>query len=108
MAYFARGNGRYASGKNAYGHCMRSGKRVPLNQLVVDGDNPGLLVAADWHDPEHPLDRPVAFADPESLRYPTGDLDALTAADADEDSDVTADDSDITVDDTDITVDDDS
>lgn len=40
--------------KRAYGECARSGKRVPLEQLVPDGELGGLLVARDWFEPKHP------------------------------------------------------
>lgn len=43
----------------AYGECARSGKRVPIDQLVEDGQMKGMKVARDWYDPRHPqLDQP--------------------------------------------------
>lgn len=40
--------------REALGECMRSGKVVPLSQLVRDGLNPSLWVARDWYEPPLP------------------------------------------------------
>lgn len=41
-------------GLRTWGECARSGRRVRLNELVRDGQNTSILVAADEYDPYHP------------------------------------------------------
>lgn len=57
--------------KKAYGECGRSGKRVPLADMVEDGYIPGLLVARDWYEPPHPQDQePVDHAEEHTVPAP--------------------------------------
>lgn len=41
-------------GVRTWGECARSGRRVRLDELVRDGQNTSILVAADEYDPYHP------------------------------------------------------
>lgn len=65
---------RYARGRHALGECQRSGKVMPLNQLVVDGNVPGLLVAPEWWEPQHPQEIPVDVTDPVALQHPSPEI----------------------------------
>lgn len=65
----------FAKGKNAVGICQRSGKKLPLKQLVEDGDIPGLLVDPDWRDISHPAERPIRTKEGIALRKPAPDTD---------------------------------
>ena len=75
----------FAKGRNAYGRCMRSGKRVPYSQLVPDGDSPGLLVAPDERDIRHPAKTPPILAEGVALRRPSPDIDDDSTGDSGED-----------------------
>jgi len=62
----------FATGKNAFGECMRSGKKVPYSDLVQDGYIPGLLVCREWYEPPHPQDTPPPVTtDAEALANPS-------------------------------------
>lgn len=65
----------FAKGKHAVGICQRSGKKVPLSELVSDGYTPGLMVSKDWRDTAHPQERPVRVTEGIALRRPSPDLD---------------------------------
>lgn len=67
---------KYAKGNRAVGICARSGRKMPLKDLVPDGQNPGLLVDPDWRDIKHETERsPLDLADAEALRRPAPDID---------------------------------
>lgn len=53
--------------RERYGYCQRSGKRVPRRLMVEDGDIPGMMVAPDWYEPEHPQKK-LDPLPPENLR----------------------------------------
>ena len=64
---------RYASGRFAVGICARSGRKMPLRDMVPDGNYPGLLVDPDWRDIKHEQETPVDVSDAEALRRPAPD-----------------------------------
>jgi len=80
-----------SSHKYGYGECQRSGRRVPLSELVRDGQHPGLLVARDERDPRHPQDipfnvRPEIHDTPApELSKPEGEGEAAPPLEFDED-----------------------
>ena len=69
---------RFASDKNAFGFCDRTGFRYPLRELVYeirDGIRTGLRVGKDVVDPDHPQNRQGKYPvdDPQALRDPRPD-----------------------------------
>ena len=69
---------RFASGKNAFGFCDRTGFRYPLKDLVYEvrrGVRTGLRVGRDVVDPDHPQNRQGEYPvdDPQALRDPRPD-----------------------------------
>lgn len=70
----------YASNKNAYGICDRTGFRYKLSDLVWEfqnGKRTGLRVGKDVLDPDQPQNYigRVKINDPQSLRDPRPDVD---------------------------------
>lgn len=66
---------RYAQGKRAWGECAKSGRRMLLNSMVVDGFS-GLLVDPAWYEP--PLPKPPReLADGIALLRPAPDRDII-------------------------------
>lgn len=64
-----------------WGECGRSGRRVLLKDMVRDGQNYELLVAADEYDPWHPQleASPIRDSDMESrVRFPAPEVVRLT------------------------------
>ena len=66
---------KYATGKNAWGRCARSGRRMKLLDMVADGNYPGLMVDPDWRDIKHEQETPVDVSDAIALRRPAPDTD---------------------------------
>tara|TARA_R100001594_G_scaffold115686_2_gene150581 strand:+ start:12582 stop:12947 length:366 start_codon:yes stop_codon:yes gene_type:complete len=69
---------RFASSKNAFGFCDRTGFRYPLKDLVYEvrnGVKTGLRVGKDVVDPDHPQNRQGKYPvdDPQALRDPRPD-----------------------------------
>lgn len=69
---------QFAKGPLAWGECQRSGRKMLLKDLVVDGQYPYLLVDPDWRDPQHPIEKMYPSDDPVALRHPSPrrDLDS--------------------------------
>lgn len=64
---------RYARGKKAVGICQRSGKKVFRQDMLEDGQVPGLLVAKDWWEPRHPQEFPVDAGESMAIYRPSPD-----------------------------------
>lgn len=64
---------KYARGRSAYGQCAKSGRRMLLKDMVIDGYTK-LLVDPDWKEPPEMVYR--TYEDGEALVRPTTDLDA--------------------------------
>lgn len=65
---------KYAQGKNALAECMRSGQKMRYQDLVEDGQIPGLLVHPDWYEPRHPQEIPIDASDAVVLWKPSPEL----------------------------------
>ncbi len=65
----------YASGRHAWGQCGRCGGRTKLNELVLDGQVPNLLVHPSCRDMKHPAEKPFNPLDAQALKRPAPDLD---------------------------------
>lgn len=61
---------KYAKGKYALGECARSGRVMPLKDMVKDGYVPNLMVDPAWREPKHPLNKIIKIDDPIALRHP--------------------------------------
>jgi hypothetical protein len=59
--------------RGAYGECARSGLRVPLEDLVEDGQSTGLLVSRLEYDPKHPQELAPRLR-PERHRMPAPEI----------------------------------
>ena len=59
--------------RRTYGECPRSGKLVPIDEMVEDGYIEGLLVASDWFEPKHPQEDNPIFDD-EEHSTPAGEI----------------------------------
>jgi len=60
---------RYAAGKNSYGYCDISGKRVPYRNLRTTWN--GLRVSPEAYESKHPQLSPASnIQDPQALRAP--------------------------------------
>lgn len=66
---------KYSSGKNAWGRCMRCGDKVRYNELVADGNIPGLRVHPGCRDIKHPTEKPFNATDAVLLKHPSPDID---------------------------------
>lgn len=75
-----------ARGRFAWGRCQRSGDRVPYQELVDDGETPGLRVSKAWRDIKHPQERPVSTADNTTLYRPSPDTDVEATPDGQADT----------------------
>lgn len=64
----------FARGANAVGICARSGRKMPLKDMVRDGEL-GLLVDPAWRDEFHPQKKPARLEEGIALRNPAPDLD---------------------------------
>lgn len=65
----------YAKGKNAVGICGRSGRKMPLSQMVQDGQIPGMMVDPAWRDMKNPQEKSIPLGDAVTLRKPAPDVD---------------------------------
>lgn len=74
----------FASGKNAWGRCMRGGERVRYSELRRDGYKPALMVCAACYDAPHPAEKPFVAKDPQILRNPSPDTDDDSTGDSGE------------------------
>lgn len=72
---------KYASTKNAVGRCARSGRKMPLSQMVMD-PRLKLMVDPAWADIKHPVEKPINLADAMALRRPAPDLDDDSSGDS--------------------------
>lgn len=61
----------------AKGECQRSGKVLPLVDMVEDGATPGLLVAPDWYEPQQPQETPAELGEMDTLDNPAPRNDAI-------------------------------
>lgn len=68
-------SGAFASGKHAWGECMRCGARRPYLELVSDGQKPGLRVCPGCRDAKHPAEKPFNASDAQALKNPAPDVD---------------------------------
>lgn len=59
--------------RRAYGECAKSGDRVPLDQLVPDGQFRGMLVAREFYEPRHPQELAVQLG-PEQHTMPAPEI----------------------------------
>ena len=65
----------YASGRNSWGRCQKCGDRVKYQELVADGQNPGLRVCQSCRDIKHPAERPFRTDEGIALKRPSPDTD---------------------------------
>ena len=69
-------SGAFASGKYAWGECMRCGARRRYVDLVNDGQKPGLRVCPDGcRDMKHPAEKQFNAQDAQGLKHPAPDVD---------------------------------
>lgn len=66
---------KFAKGKYAMGICARSGRKMPLKDMVPDGYKPGLMVDPAWRDTKHPAEKPQHLIDGVALKRPAPDVD---------------------------------
>lgn len=66
---------RFSTGKNAFGMCQRCGMRARYQELVSDGELPGLRVHESCRDIKHPAEMPFNATDSELLQRPAPDTD---------------------------------
>lgn len=59
------------------GQCQRSGKVMPLNELVWDGAIPGIQVAPEWYEPPHPQERLEPLGPPAIIEHPAPRHDSI-------------------------------
>lgn len=65
----------HATGAKAWGLCGRCGLRQLLKNLLVDGQNPNLLVGPECRDEKHPTEKPFRADDAQALKRPSPDVD---------------------------------
>jgi hypothetical protein len=75
---------KFAKGTHALGQCARSGRVMPLRDLVEDGQRPGMLVDPAYRDIPHPAEKPIDADDAVALRRAAPDLDDDSAGDSGE------------------------
>lgn len=56
-----------------WGICQRSGRRLPRDEMVEDGQLKGLLVDPRWYEPQHPQERPARVKEEIAVRRPASE-----------------------------------
>lgn len=65
---------RYARGSKSWGECARSGRKMKLVNMVVDGQT-GLMVDPAWYEAKFPQDIPLThITDAQALYRPAPEL----------------------------------
>lgn len=72
---------KYAKGHNALAICDRCGMRVRYDELVPDGQTPGLLVHPSCRDVKHPAEKLFRTDEGVILKKPRPDRDDDTTGD---------------------------
>lgn len=65
---------KYAEGRHAWGICMRSGRKMFLRDMILDGRYPNLRVDPEWYEPRHPLEFLAKVDDPIALYRPSPEV----------------------------------
>lgn len=65
---------KYAKGKRAWGICGRSGRKMLLRDMVMDGRYPNLKVDPDWYESRHPQETLPRVEDPVALYRPSPEV----------------------------------
>jgi hypothetical protein len=61
-------NPKWARGDHAWGYCQKSGIKMLLKDMVMDGHHKGLMVHPDYYDPVHPQEKVINVSEGVALR----------------------------------------